>query len=133
MKTFIAGLALLAGCASMGRTHSEKQTAASFSVVLQPTAAGWAARCDSGCRWREASFECRTACGAIVDQNGLVTTLTPRPEPTAFSFQVERTSTGARAQSRLGTAWKTLSWDCQSAACGARIDAAGVSGELNRR
>jgi hypothetical protein len=57
-----------------------------------------------------------------------VTINTPRPDPSAFSFRVERIADGGRAISRGGTAWTALSWGCHSALCSARIDAAGVSG-----
>jgi hypothetical protein len=127
MKALIAGLMLLAGCASTRAVQSHSSPLASFSMVVTATPNGWAVRCDSGCHWRAASFECANACDANVDANGLVTVSTPRTEPTAFSFRLAHTSNGVRANSQTGTAWKTLTWGCGSESCRARINAQGVS------
>ena len=67
--------ALLIGCALSATAASAsiaQVTAppAPFSLVLESTTTGWAARCDSGCHWRQVSFDCGRVCGAIVDANG---------------------------------------------------------------
>jgi hypothetical protein len=126
LKPILAGLALFAGAGAAGLRGAEQQGTASFSIVLEATPTGWSAECDTGCRWQAVSFECATVCGAVVDANGLVTLGTLRPEPTPFLFLVEHTRSGARAESRTGTAWKTVSWECPSLPCRARIDARGV-------
>ena len=128
LRVLLSGFALGAAHTTLGRAQVERQPA-QFSLVLESTPTGWAARCDSGCRWRQLAFDCERACRAVVDANGLVTVASPRPDSTAFLFLVERTPTGVSAESRLGTAWKMLSWECQSAPCRARVDAYGVSGE----
>jgi hypothetical protein len=133
MKAFIAGLMLLAGSASTPAVQSHSSPLASFSIVVTAIPNGWAARCDSGCQWRAASFKCADACDANVDANGLVTVSTPRTEPTAFSFRLAHTSDGVRAKSQIGTAWKTLTWSCSAEPCDARIDAHGVSGNTLQR
>jgi hypothetical protein len=129
MKVLIAGLILLAACASTRAVQSHSSPLASFSMVVTATPNGWAVRCDSGCNWRAASFKCANACDATVDANGLVTVSTPRTEPTAFSFRLAHTRNGVRANSQTGTAWKTLTWECGAEPCRARIDAQGVSGD----
>lgn len=106
---------------------AKTRTPADFSLVLESTPTGWAARCDSGCRWHELSFSCEGACGAIVDGNGLVTAVTPRFDSSAFRFRVERTGAEVRATARTGTAWRTLSWGCTTDRCRARVDAYGVA------
>jgi hypothetical protein len=133
MKALIAGLMLLAGCASTPAVQSHSSPLASFSMVVTAIPNGWAVRCDSGCQWRAASFKCADSCEANVDANGLVTVSTPRTEPTAFSFRLAHTSNGVRAKSQIGTAWKTLTWRCGAQACRARIDPQGVSGDALQR
>ena len=125
MRELVVVLNLIAGL-SVGSRPTEARAASGFSIVLEPTTTGWSAHCDSGCRWQEAAFECPAACDAIVDANGLVTTLSPRPETTSFSFRVEHSANGGRAESRAGTDWKSLSWTCQATPCRARIDRLGV-------
>ena len=132
MRELIATLTVLAGL-SLAPRSNQVWAPVGFSIVLETTPNGWAAHCDSGCRWREASFACPGPCGAIIDANGLVTTISPRPEPTPFSFRVEHLGNGARAESRNGTLWKTLSWDCPTAPCRVRVDGAGVSPDLRTR
>jgi hypothetical protein len=128
MKATLAALAILVGSVSSGSLTPRQQSVSAFSITLEATPRGWAAHCDSGCRWRglSLSFECAMACPAIVDANGLVTTLTPRSDATAFSFTVAHTTDGVRARSRVGTAWTTLSWGCQASPCRVQIDAMGV-------
>lgn len=98
-----------------------------FRLRLEHTPNGWSARCDSGCNWQSASFTCRIECAALIDQNGVVTAATPRPEPTSFSFTVEWTGRGWTALGRTGTMWTSIGWACREAACQARVDASGVS------
>lgn len=126
MKAILAVVAVIAG--SAGSLIPNPANINGFSITLEATPHGWAAHCDSGCRWRGLSlaFECATACPAIVDANGLVTTLTPRPDSTDFAFTVERTAEGVHARSRVGAAWTDLSWGCQMTPCRVQIDAMGV-------
>jgi hypothetical protein len=99
-----------------------------FSLVLESTANGWAARCDTGCRWQRLSFGCERACRAVVDANGVATVATPYLDSAAFRFIVERTDHGVRATSRAGTAWQALTWKCQLDPCRARVNTYGVFG-----
>jgi len=125
-RGFLASVALI--LVSGGAATPKTAAPTAFSLVLESAANGWAARCDSGCRWHELSFNCRQACGAIIDANGVVTLATPRPESAPFQFTVERSAAGVRATARTGTAWQTLSWDCALDPCRARVDTYGVSG-----
>jgi len=129
-RGFLASVALILVGGSA--TPSKTPPPAVFSLILESTSNAWAARCDSGCRWRTLSFRCRQACGAaVVDANGVVTVAAPRPEPTAFGFIAQRTGAGVRARARTGTVWQTLSWGCTLDPCRARVDAYGVS-EIDR-
>jgi hypothetical protein len=125
-RALLAGAVLLAGHVALGPVQVRRQPAV-FSIVLESTPTGWAARCDTGCRWHEAAFGCGWACGAVVDANGLVTLATPRPASTPFMFIVEKKSGGVWADSRRGTSWEKLSWSCESGSCRVRLDASGVS------
>jgi hypothetical protein len=122
-------LASIALAVTAGVTPTPTPNApASFSLVLESSATGWAARCDTGCHWRHLSFGCEHACGAIIDADGVVTLATPRLDSTSFRFYVRRAGTEIRATARAGTAWKTLTWTCDLDPCRARVDTYGVSG-----
>jgi hypothetical protein len=123
-RALVASIALIAGAGAAPTIRAP----AAFGLVLESSATGWAARCDSGCRWHQLSFSCERACRAIVDANGLVTVATPHLDSSSFRFIVERTGGEVRATSRAGTAWQTLAWSCTLDPCRARVDAYGVSG-----
>ena len=125
MFRVLLGVALVIGAGTA--TTATRPTAQSFSIVLESKPTGWAARCDSGCRWQQLSFGCENACGAIIDANGVVTLASPPLDSAAFRFRVERTPTGVRATAQTGTAWQTLNWSCRLDPCRARVDASGVS------
>ena len=133
MRLALLGLALVAACFSAKQPVRPAPIANSFSLVVQRIPNGWAAQCDSGCRWKDVSFACARDCAAIVDANGLVTVLTPRTEPTAFSIRLEPTANGVAAESRAGTSWKTLTWECVSSSCPIRLDANGMAGRGQHR
>ena len=99
-----------------------------FSIVLESTETGWAARCDSGCQWERLSFTCAGACAAVVDARGVRTVEAPLEERAAFRFRVERTGRAIRATAAEGTVWTLLTWSCDSGTCRARVDEQGVSG-----
>lgn len=104
-----------------------QSSVASFAVEVETLPNGWAARCDSGCNWRELAFRCASACDAILDADGLVTVAMPR-SPSAFRFILVRTSDGIEAHSRGGTAWSRLAWSCSSTAPGTTPCRAVVTG-----
>jgi hypothetical protein len=128
MRLALAALLLVAGCVSGKQALRPAPITSSFSVLVERIPNGWAARCDSGCRWSGASlsFACRQDCAAVIDANGLVTVLTPRTEPSAFSIRLEPTAKGVAAEGRAGTTWKTLTWECASSSCPVRLDANGM-------
>ena len=123
-KALVPGIVLVAGLgvAPMARAP------VAFSLVLESSATGWAARCDSGCRWRQLSFSCERACGAVIDANGVAHLATPSLDSASFRFIVERSAGEVRATARSGTAWQTLTWRCALDPCRAHVDAYGVSG-----
>src|SRR5262245_28846510 len=98
VRTLLTSLALVV--VTQALSAPPRPAAPAFSLVLESTATGWAARCDTGCRWQRVSFGCERACGAIIDANGVVTIATPHLDSAAFRFIVERTARGVRATSR---------------------------------
>lgn len=125
LKPLLAGVALLV--AITAAKQPETQPPAAFSLVLESTATGWSARCDSGCRWRSLSFDCDRACGAVLDANGVSTIMSPSRDSTTFRFRVERVAREVYATASAGTAWKRLTWGCARTPCRARLDPFGVS------
>jgi hypothetical protein len=95
---------------------------APFSITVESHPTGWSARCDSGCAWRAAAFECPTACGAFMDSNGIFTAATIPPRPNTFMFYLTRTARGVEAHARSGTAWSKLVWACDTSDCRVAID-----------
>jgi hypothetical protein len=124
-RVLLIGVALVIGPSAA--TTATPATAQSFSLVLESSPTGWAARCDSGCRWQRLSFGCERACGAIIDANGVAILASQALDSATFRFRVERTLTGIRATGRSGTAWQTLTWTCRLDPCRARVDTYGVS------
>jgi hypothetical protein len=133
MRVFLAGLTLVMGCASVLGGQGREQSVASFSMILESADAGWSARCDSGCHWREVTLSCEGQCSAIVDAYGVGSPLARRSEDTPFAFRIEHMPNGVRAHSLGGTAWMTLSWTCVSSPCRARINENGMAENPVRR
>jgi hypothetical protein len=135
-RALLAAVTLVLSTATVARSQAQSATpmpVAAFSIELQSTPTGWSARCDSGCRWSEVTFTCAQRCGAIVDQNGLVTKATLRPDSATFLFIVDRTDSTLQAVSRHGTAWTTLSWGCRDEPCRVGIDQLGVGAVRSTR
>ena len=126
LKELIAVVAMFGAAGHAIAPASDAAPPSGFSVVLEHIPNGWAARCESGCRWGEVAFTCASSCGAIVDANGLVTLASARPDSTAFAFVVEWRGDAIVARARSGTAWTTLRWACGQAPCRARVNEAGV-------
>jgi hypothetical protein len=109
--------------------NSARQGALSaFSLVITTIPTGWAAHCDSGCRWQEVAYSCPGNCKAVFDANGVSTPRARRADASGFAFELQRVDGETRARSLAGTAWKALSWGCPTDTCRARIDANGVHG-----
>ena len=126
-KALLAGLAFTFGTVSIP-VPASTPAPASFSLVLESTQFGWAASCDSGCRWRHLALSCDGACGVVtIDANGVERYPARNLEPAAFGFRVERSANGVRAKGQTGTLWETLGWTCRLNPCRARVDWRGVS------
>ena len=100
---------------------------AQFQLVLERTASGWSAHCDSGCSWIDLSAKCVAACSATITNSGIAIGAV-KADAARFSFVVERTATGWTANGLNGTAWAAVSWRCPPGSCKARIDGFGVYG-----
>jgi hypothetical protein len=122
-RAFLAGIVLVIGTGLM--TTPSAQTPAGFSLVLESTATGWAARCDSGCRWTHITLSCARSCDATIDANG-VRPRGARSASPSFAFNIERTGREVRATGRTGTAWQALTWTCFLDPCRARVNTYGV-------
>jgi hypothetical protein len=126
IRALLVSLALLASQAPSVRAQSATPLP-HFSITVESRPTGWAARCDSGCKWTQLSFECARGCGAVIDASGASPIGASRPDSAAFAFTVQHDTAGVRARSRAGTAWKTLTWDCGANSCAAHVDEFGVS------
>ena len=130
----VSTVVLLAALASSGgSTASPHATAARtaseahFSLVLERTARGWRAQCDSGCRWTKLSIAC-LGCEVRINAAGVGPALRAETDTTGFAFTVRRTRSGWAAKGVRGLRWTALAWTCAAGACRARIDETGVSG-----
>ena len=120
--------ALLVGFSRYG---AAQQQVSRFEIVVQRSAKGWSAHCDTGCTWRELSVSCPSACRIMLDANGVSTHPTTPQAGAAFAFVLERTEDGWKAEAIAGTTWRTLAWNslgCHYGFCRARIDERGVWG-----
>ena len=108
-----------------------------FSVVIEHSGNQWRAFCEFGCAWKSAtlSFECKEACDATVDYQGLVTTATRPSAGQEFSFSVSIDKDGRLvAAPNAGTHWRQLGWGCgNSKVCTARINEFGVQGGISAK
>jgi len=108
-------------------TPAAARVANHFSLVLEHSAQGWRARCDTGCRWAEVSFSCG-GCEVRLTSLGMTAVSTPEEVPGTFAFTLTDSGSGWAAKSLRGAGWITLSYWCPQVACRARIDETGVLG-----
>src|SRR4051812_44275732 len=87
MRTILVAFALVLPAAGSSRITPTPVAPTPFSVVLDYTPTGWSVDCEIGCSWK-ASFECETACSAIVDAKGLITLANDRAMDPRFAFVV---------------------------------------------
>jgi hypothetical protein len=99
-----------------------------FRLELTPTATGYRAVCETGCRWESLSFDCAADCHAVIDANGVYPQATTKQGEAEFAFHLQRIGSGWRAESLGGTGWLSLGWSCGAAGCAARVTDHGVSG-----
>ena len=124
-RTLVTLLAvvLTAGC------HRAPAVAAApvhFSIVLERSATGWSARCETGCAWTEVSETC-TGCDIRLDATGISRGYPARAGTRGFEFVIAQEREGWRARAIRGVTWVTLSWGCTTPSCRARVDETGVS------
>ena len=97
-----------------------------FSIVLEHSATGWAAHCDTGCYWIDVSRTC-AGCDVRIDASGIARGYPARPDAKGFEFVLSGEQVGWTAVGIRGVMWKTLGWSCSASVCRARIDETGVS------
>ena len=96
-----------------------------FSIVLEHSATGWAAHCETGCAWTDVSRTC-VGCDARLDASGIAPGYPARAGTTGFEFVLSGERNGWTAVAVRGVTWETLSWTCSASTCRARIDETGV-------
>jgi hypothetical protein len=96
-----------------------------FAIVLERSATGWSARCETGCAWTEVTETCE-GCDIRVDATGISRGYPARPGTEGFEFVVSGERQGWSARAVRGVTWVTLSWTCPTATCRARVDETGI-------
>jgi hypothetical protein len=96
-----------------------------FAIVLERSAKGWAAHCETGCAWVSVSMSC-DGCEVRLDANGIGPAYPANPAATGFAFVLSADGTGGKARAIQGTRWTTLGWGCGPGACRVRLDETGV-------
>ena len=124
LLVFLAGIAFQPTAPS---APAPQAPLAHFRIVLERTGSGIVAHCETGCNWKELSFQCAADCGMPIDANGVGQNPESRPG-SPFAFRLRPTSEGWSAESVRGTAWVSLSLGCAVGACRARVDEFGVRG-----
>jgi hypothetical protein len=127
-KVLAIALLFAAGCSAVTRRAESTPRGApsSFSMVITSTTTGWAAHCDTGCRWSDVSYECPGQCAAVFDATGVATPGATQTDTSVFAFTIERTEQGNLATAQNGAAWQQLTWGCGAAECRARVSTDGV-------
>jgi len=95
-----------------------------FAIILERSANGWAAHCETGCAWVNVSMSC-DGCEVRLDASGIGPAYPATPAATGFAFVLSPDRTGGKARAIQGVRWTTLSWGCP-AACRVRLDETGV-------
>ena len=125
LRTILAAALAVAG---FGGTpmHTTSAPLEHFAVVVEhaPTQ-GWAATCETGCRWKTATLDCR-GCEVRIDAGGISLATAPAERTERFAFVLHDDASGWGARALHGTSWNALSWECRTVVCRARIDETGV-------
>src|SRR5512144_2324952 len=82
-----------------------------FAIVLERSATGWSARCETGCSWTEVSETC-VGCDIRLDATGISRGYPARPGTQGFEFIVSGERQGWSARAVRGVTWVDLSWGC---------------------
>ena len=96
-----------------------------FAIVLEQSATGWRARCETGCAWTEVSETCR-GCDIRLDATGISRGYPARAGTQGFEFIVSSEREGWSARAVRGVTWVNFTWGCTTVLCRARIDETGV-------
>jgi hypothetical protein len=97
-----------------------------FAIVLEQSATGWSARCETGCAWTAVSETC-SGCDIRLDASGISRGYPARSGTQGFEFVVSSERQGWTARAVRGVTWVNLSWGCDTTPCRARVDETGVS------
>ncbi len=125
VATVLAGV-LAAACRMMPPAGAPSSVPMEhFAVILEPSATGWAAHCEAGCRWTDVSIACG-GCEVRLDASGITRAYPLAPAPTGFAFILSRSREGWAARGIQGVRWQSLSWSCGTAVCRARVDESGL-------
>jgi hypothetical protein len=125
LLVFLAGIAFQPTAPS---SPVSQAPLAHFRIVLERTSSGTVAQCETGCNWKELSFQCAADCRMPIDANGVGGNPEGRPSASPFAFRLRPTSEGWSAESVRGTAWVSLSLGCVMGSCRAQVDEFGVRG-----
>jgi hypothetical protein len=122
--TTLLAVVLTAGChrapaVATGPVHH-------FAIVLERSATGWSAHCETGCAWTDVSETC-TGCDIRLDATGISRGYPARADTQGFEFIVSSEREGWSVRAVRGVTWVTLSWGCTTSSCRARVDETGVS------
>jgi hypothetical protein len=98
-----------------------------FAIVLEQSAKGWTAHCETGCAWVEVSMSC-AGCDVRIDASGIGPAYPATTAATGFAFVLSADGTGGKARAIQNVRWTTLSWGCGPAFCRVRLDETGVRG-----
>jgi len=96
-----------------------------FAIVLEHSAKGWAAHCETGCHWVDVSMSCG-GCDVQLDASGIAPAYPATSVATGFAFVLSTAGSGWKARAIQGVRWKSLSWSCDAAVCRGRLDETGV-------
>ena len=96
-----------------------------FAIVLEHSAKGLAAHCETGCQWVDVTMSC-AVCDVQLDASGIGPAYPANSTATGFAFVLSPDAKGWKARAIQGTRWKRLSWSCDTAACRVRLDETGV-------
>jgi len=96
-----------------------------FSLVVEHSSAGWAAKCEVGCAWTDVAMRC-DECAVQLDASGIALVTAANPLADRFAFVLSNKNGGWQAQGLTGTTWQSLSWRCSASPCRARVDESGV-------
>jgi hypothetical protein len=123
----VFSVALIAGCQKPPRPAAPAPAAEThFAVVLERSAKGWAAHCETGCSWVDVTMSCE-GCDVQLDASGIARA-SVATAPKGFAFVLSDTRSGWMARGIQGLRWEKLSWGCDSQVCRVRLDETGVTG-----